>query len=98
MPCEHIPNLGCKGASRLASELVLGSAPKPHGCGDRRRKLADVALGQNRTRPPPLLTLKHLEEAAWPSGIDGPATVQRLKAFCAKHGFAGPWTKGSWEG
>ena len=37
-----------------------------------------------------MLTLKHLEEASWPSGIDGPATIQRLKAFCAKHSFEGP--------
>jgi len=68
----------------------LNKNRKPHGCGDRRRKLADVELGKNRTRPLPLLTLKHLEEATWPSQIDGPATVQRLKAFCAKHGFEGP--------
>jgi hypothetical protein len=77
-------------AEMLCVLAFLNKNRKPHGCGDRRRKLADVELGKNRTRPPPLLTLKHLDEASWPSQIDGPATIQRLKTFCAKHGFEGP--------
>jgi len=77
-------------AELLCVLAFLNKNRKPHGCGDRRRKLADVALGQNKTRPLPLLTLKHLDEASWPSGIDGPATIARLKTFCAKHSFEGP--------
>ena len=77
-------------AEMLCVLAFLNKNRKPHGCGDRRRKLADVELGKNRTRPPPLLTLKHLEEASWPSGIDGPATDQRLKSLLRQAWLRGP--------